>query len=455
MFVKYFQLAEQPFGATPDPRFLFHSNSHREALASLYCSFYANRGFTALIADPGMGKTTLLYEFLEHIRDCAKTVFLFNTFCGPDDVVTYILRDSGIEPGPTVADRYRQINEILAGEARAGKLVVLVIDEAQNLSPHTLEGIRLLTNFETARSKLIQVVLAGQPQLAEALARPDLAQLRQRIFTFCRLTHLSAAETRAYIQHRLTFAGYKGKDLFTPAACELIAQASGGIPRIINTLCFNSLCLCRARKFSEVDDSMVSEALEDLELPPIQPEEQTPQESAAALSFASYGEQRSDRRSILRPIWGIAVAAVLILAMLAGIHSWTTRVEARSLPSQPADLTASVPSSHMGLSPEPASAAEQGQLQSSSLPAVKEESSPLAVPTNKNPQPTTVRVVAGDTLEGIATTHLGAFNGAVLRKIRALNPRITNPNHIETGRSIRLPQIGGPASANTARKVDP
>ena len=100
MFLKYFKLVEQPFGATPDPRFLFHSNSHREALASLYCAFYANRGFAALIAEPGMGKTTLLFDFLEHIKECAKTVFLFNTFCGPDDIVTYILRDSGVEPGP-------------------------------------------------------------------------------------------------------------------------------------------------------------------------------------------------------------------------------------------------------------------------------------------------------------------------------------------------------------------
>jgi general secretion pathway protein A len=266
MFLKYFQFSEQPFGTTPDPRFLFHSNSHREALASLDCAFHANRGFAALIAEPGMGKTTLLFEFLEHIRNLARTIFFFNRFCGTDDIVAYILRDSGVEPAPTATDRYRQMNELIGAEARKGRPVVLVIDEAQNLSSRALEDIRLLTNFETTRSKLIQVFLAGQPQLAEVLARPDLDQLRQRVFAICRIPPLSTGETRGYIEHRLRFAAYQGNDLFSAAALDLIAQASTGIPRVINTLCFNSLCLCRAKECHQVDEAMVKEAILDLEL---------------------------------------------------------------------------------------------------------------------------------------------------------------------------------------------
>jgi type II secretory pathway predicted ATPase ExeA len=125
---------------------------------------------------------------------------------------------------------------MLAEETKLGRPVVLVVDEAQNLSPHTLEGIRMLTNFETTRSKLIQVVLAGQPQLAQILARPDLAQLRQRISTLCRIKPFTSLETRSYIQHRLKFAGYGGEELFTPEAFDRIAGASSGIPRVINTL---------------------------------------------------------------------------------------------------------------------------------------------------------------------------------------------------------------------------
>jgi len=429
MFIKYFKLAEQPFGTTPDPRFLFHSDSHREALASLYCAFYANRGFTALIAEPGMGKTTLLFEFLEHIKGCAKTVFLFNTFCGPDDIVTYILRDSGVVPGPTVADRYHQINETLGAEARKGRPVVLVIDEAQNLSPHTLEGIRLLTNFETTRSKLIQVVLAGQPQLADTLARPDLAQLRQRIFTICRIAPLSPAETRAYVQHRLTFAGYKGNDLFSPAAFDLIAQASSGIPRVINTLCFNSLCLCRARESQQVDEAMVNEAMADLELGklPLVPVSYSAPSEVVAPPLGSTVNEPPIRSRLAVPLY----AGALILAVLAaffGFRLWSSSSLTHSNPSIPPVVSdvAAQPEMHSPSSAQSLSSAKTGHAEN----------------------PENITIVSGDTLEGIATTHLGMFNGTVLRQIRALNPRITDPDHIETGRTLRLPDLGRAADSD-------
>jgi len=430
MFIKYFKLAEQPFGTTPDPRFLFHSDSHREALASLYCAFYANRGFTALIAEPGMGKTTLLFEFLEHIKGCSKTVFLFNTFCGPDDIVTYILRDSGVVPGPTVADRYHQINETLGAEARKGRPVVLVIDEAQNLSPHTLEGIRLLTNFETTRSKLIQVVLAGQPQLADTLARPDLAQLRQRIFTVCRIAPLSLAETRAYVQHRLTFAGYKGNELFSPAAFDLIAEASTGIPRVINTLCFNSLCLCRARESQQVDEAMVKEAMADLELErlPIVPVPYTAPSGVVAPPLGSTVNEPPIRSRFAVPLY----AGALIFAVLAaffGFRLWSNGSMTHSKPPIPAVVSdvAAQPEMHSPSSVQSLLTAKTGHAESLE----------------------NITIVSGDTLEGIATTHLGTFNGTVLRQIRALNPRITNPDHIETGRTLRLPYLGGAADSDT------
>ena len=427
MFVKYFKLAEQPFGATPDPRFLFHSDAHREALASLYCAFYANRGFTALIAQPGMGKTTLLFEFLEHIRDCAKTVFLFNTFCGPDDLVTYILRDSGVQPGPTVADRYHQINEFLGEEARKHRPVVLIVDEAQNLSPHALEGIRLLTNFETSQSKLIQVVLAGQPQLAETLARPDLAQLRQRIFTICRIKPLSLAETRAYVQHRLAFAGHKGSGLFTTAAFDLIFQASSGIPRVINTLCFNSLCLCRAREAQEVTERMVSESIADLELDTIPAVPKADHGASEPLRLSeSQITERSKRSRFAVPIYA-GTLMLGISAALFGFRLWSNASVTHSKTPLPAVVSDTAV-------PRPIQNAVEPPLRIA------------AVGRTSAPETQNVKIASGDTFEGIASTHLGTFNSTVMHQIRALNPSIKDPNHIETGRTLRLPVTDEAAS---------
>lgn len=437
MFTKYFGLSEQPFGTTPNPRFLFHSNSHREALASLYCEFYANRGFTALIAKPGMGKTTLLFQFLEQMRGCAKTVFLFNTFCGPDDIVSYILRDSGLEPGPTVADRYRQVNDMLAAEAKVGRPVVLIVDEAQNLSTHTLEGIRMLTNFETTRSKLIQVVLAGQPQLAQLLSKPELAQLRQRISTFCHIEPLSAIETRSYIQHRLEIAGYTGDGLFTPAAFDLIAESSSGIPRVINTLCFNTLCICRARKAAQVDEGMVSEAIDDLTLPEVQPEDIT----TLSVPPPAFGSLSTPKTTASLGTVLLALT-IVILVGICGVsfgprflHSQSTG-EMRARLAQPMS-----PTIVNAVLDQPVSkkSTRSSQLTSDVVSGSGSSGNNKQSSGNEN-SPIRVRISEGDTLTRITTTHLGLFNSAVLRKMQELNPKLTDPNHIEIGDTIRLPR---------------
>jgi type II secretory pathway predicted ATPase ExeA len=248
MLLRYFGFQEDPFGSTPDPRYLYPSETHREAMASLKYGFFSNRGFTAMIAPPGMGKTTLLFRFLEDIRETSRSIFLFDIDpgCEPREFVGYILRDLGITPGNGSAEMHEQLSEALVRETRAGRKFVVVIDEAQNLSDAVLERVRLLTNFETTRGKLMQIVLSGQPQLSDKLMQPSLLQLRQRISTICRLEPLSAEETIAYIGYRLKQAGYGGEPLFANDALKLIAEASQGTPRTINNLCFNALSLCRA-----------------------------------------------------------------------------------------------------------------------------------------------------------------------------------------------------------------
>ena len=270
MFLQYFGFQQDPFGTTPDPRCLYLSQTHREALASLEYGFLCNRGFTAMIAPPGMGKTTLLFRFLENIRESARTVFLFDVHaeCEPREFVGYILRDIGITPAQSSSEMHEQLTEALAKENRTGRKFVVVIDEAQSLSDAVLERVRLLANFETSRGKLMQIVLSGQPQLSDKLMQASLVQLRQRISTVCRIEPLSTEQTLAYIDFRLKQAGYEGETLFSNDALALIAEASLGIPRTINNLCFNALSLCCALKSKQVDSRMVVEAIADLQLIP-------------------------------------------------------------------------------------------------------------------------------------------------------------------------------------------
>src|ERR1700678_3585255 len=208
MVLRYFKLREQPFGVTPDTRYLYASATHREALASLLYGVESGLGFVTLTANPGMGKTTLLFEALRRVQETAKTVFLFQTIATPLDLVRALLIDLGVKDTQgTLVELQTQLNEVLVSQSATGKRLVVAIDEAQNLDLSVLEAVRMLSNFETARQKLMQIILSGQLQLAEKLAQPELLQLRQRVSIFAHLKPLSAVETEAYIQHRLRVAG--------------------------------------------------------------------------------------------------------------------------------------------------------------------------------------------------------------------------------------------------------
>lgn len=304
VFLDFFELREQPFGETPDPRYIYQSATHREAIASLAYGIEERRGFLVLVAEPGMGKTTVLFHLLEWLRGSARTVFLFQTQCNPRELLCYLLEDLGTETdGKDLAWIHERLKEILVLEANAGRRLVVFIDEAHNLSESTLESIRLLSDFENPSSKLIQIVLAGQPQLADKLARPELAQLRQRVSILSRISPFTSSETDAYIDHRLGIAGCKGRKLFTIEARAMIAAWSQGVPRNINTLCFNALSLGYAMGKNVVDLSIVREATRDLELSPLatgpRDSQQTPvgifsrAASASQTNVASPAEQVS------------------------------------------------------------------------------------------------------------------------------------------------------------------
>lgn len=291
-FLNFYGLSEQPFDVTPDPAYLYFSPMHREALNSLSKGIENLRGFMALVAEPGMGKTTLLNRLMEELRETARTVFLFQTQCSPRELMRYLLSELGIESEAMDAvSMHRALNEILFQEMLNGRRFVLIIDEAQNLDATTLETIRLLSDFETSHTKLIQIVLAGQPQLVETLLRPELSQLRQRIAILTKLDPLCASETAQYVEHRLRAAGSSGRVIFTPEALTLVAERGHGIPRSINNLCFNALQLGYARECGTIDAEIVWSAADQLDLEALLPrraqEAVSVPDAAAAASSAS------------------------------------------------------------------------------------------------------------------------------------------------------------------------
>src|ERR1700722_8480640 len=267
MFLEYYGFREQPFGVTPDPRFLYLSPAHREALASLYYGIESGCGFLALIAKPGMGKTTLLFHLLEKFRGQARTAFLFQTQCSSRDFMRFLLAELGSESHEQDAVLMNdEFNKLLLQEARAGRRFIIVVDEAQNLHPSVLETIRLLSDFETPRAKLLQIILAGQPELADKLASRHLAQLRQRVSLLNRLTPLSVDEVRRYVEHRIRVAGYSGPNIFAQDALTAIARFTEGIPRNINNFCFNVLSLSCATRQKVVNLALVEEVISDLDI---------------------------------------------------------------------------------------------------------------------------------------------------------------------------------------------
>ena len=259
MYKQFFGLRTNPFSVNPDPRFMFLTRHSQEALACLTYGIQSRRGFVLLTGEVGTGKTTLLNKLLDWLRgQRVATAFIFNSQLDVPEMFDYMLADFGIHCESRLKSQVLlHLYHWLLDRYRAGETAVLIIDEAQNLSPQMLEEIRLLTNLETATEKLLQVVLSGQPELEQKLSLPQLRQLRQRITLRCKTHPLTPDETAHYIAQRLKIAGSNGSLIFAPDAVESIHQFSRGIPRVINNLC--DLCLlsgCLA-KASRIDAGLV------------------------------------------------------------------------------------------------------------------------------------------------------------------------------------------------------
>ena len=242
MYTDFYGLREKPFSLSPDPRYLFLADSHREALAHLLYGIEHGEGFIAITGEVGTGKTTLCRTLLQRIEPGTEVAFIFNPQLSAIELLQAINAELGLPTdGLGRRELMEQLNRFLLAKKAEGRRVLLLIDEAQNLAPDTLEQVRLLSNLETDTSKLIQIILIGQPELDAILESPDLRQLRQRISVRWRLSPLSPIETRDYVRHRLRIAAGASREVFTELALREVHRRSRGIPRLVNLLCDRAL----------------------------------------------------------------------------------------------------------------------------------------------------------------------------------------------------------------------
>jgi type II secretory pathway predicted ATPase ExeA len=273
MYKSFYGLKENPFNVNPDPRFLFLTKQIEEALTGLMYGIQTRKGFITLTGEVGTGKTTLvnrLLDWLHHRK--SRTAFLFNSRINSNQLFDFILAEFDIPcDSKSKSQQLMKLNSWLLDRYRMGETVVLIIDEAQNLTYPVMEEIRLLTNLETSTEKLLQIILSGQPELEEKLKLPQLRQLRQRIMLRCKTSALSKEQTQSYISERLKIGGASGDAIFSPVAVDAIHIYSLGIPRVINLLCEHSLVNGFVEQQRPIQPKIVEEVAREFQLDEVEP----------------------------------------------------------------------------------------------------------------------------------------------------------------------------------------
>src|SRR3954454_22472603 len=261
MYCDLFQLKEPPFRLTPDPQFLFASKQHARAKAYMESTIWLADGFVVITGEIGSGKTTLIESFLAEMPPDIVVAHISQTQLSPVEFLQAVLVEFGFKPfRKRKVELLSMLKDFLIEQYAAGKKLLLVIDEAQNLSRKVLEEVRLLTGLESQKEKLIRIIIAGQPELSRKLDSPRLAQLTQRVRLRFHLSALSKRETHEYITHRLNVAGANGRTIFTDAASDMVFRYAGGVPRLVNVLCDTALLCAFGNEQNQVDDTIVKAA---------------------------------------------------------------------------------------------------------------------------------------------------------------------------------------------------
>lgn len=306
MYTHFFGFQEKPFNLTPDPHFLFMSTVHKRALAYLTYGLDDRKGFITITGEIGAGKTTLIRAMIKQLDENTTVSRVINTKVSSIQLLKMIVRDFDIECDKEIGkeDILEALNQFLLNEYAAGHTAVLIIDEAQNLHPSTLEEIRLLSNLETEKDKLLQIVLVGQPELRDILALPELKQLRQRITVGYHLTPLNQNEIQQYITHRIKVAGAPNPEIFSTEAMDYIYLPSGGIPRLINIICDACLVTAFVEDCHFIDEDMVKGVISELDLADFgsQEMEETKKSFSHIPALASDVDQKAQIEDISRKV---------------------------------------------------------------------------------------------------------------------------------------------------------
>jgi general secretion pathway protein A len=268
LYQGFYNLKEFPFRLSPDPSFMCMTTQHREALSGLIYSVCTQPGLTVLVGEAGTGKTTLLYSLLQLLEKRRfMTAVCTNPTLTREEFYDFLMIKFGVECQSTLKSRQlNALQEVLTRNRAGGRPSLLIVDEAQRLPVELLEEIRLLLNMETPREKLLEIIVSGQPELGDILARPELRQLKQRVSSICKLKALSLEEVREYLHHRLAQAGLPRQTLFTEECIQLVYGYTHGIPRLINSLCNGALQTGFAMQSREITPPIIEEAARDLEL---------------------------------------------------------------------------------------------------------------------------------------------------------------------------------------------
>jgi len=269
MYEKFYGFKEKPFNITPDPRFVYLSETHKEALAHLRYAIREGKGFSVITGEVGTGKTTLVHTLLNKIDGNVRTAYLFNPVMGPEDFLNYICDDLGLKSDGVRShgQNLASLHNFLLNCYLENERVFLIIDEAQSLDAKLLEEVRLLTNLETSTNKLLHVILLGQPELNKTLSDERFRALKQRVTIRYDLSTLNLADTKEYILHRLKRAGARNLSVFDESAIKEIYKYSKGIPRVINIVCDNALITGFSQERSQIGKPIIEEVIKDLEGP--------------------------------------------------------------------------------------------------------------------------------------------------------------------------------------------
>lgn len=444
MYREYFGLQLKPFSITPDPRFLYMSPGHKEALAHLLYGLKEASGFVVITGEVGTGKTTILNAFILKLPPRMPKVVVKNPHIKPENL--YFLLGEAIG----IPEDKRSRDYIVTYEERLKEMggAILIVDESQGLSIEMLEEIRLLSNMETVNEKLVQIMLLGQQELNEKLKSPHLRQLKQRIGIKYHIPPLDSGETRDYIDHRLRVAGYvpREKALFTASALSEIYRFSKGYPRLINILCDNVLITAYTDNVKQVNATMVRKAASDIE--------------STYRSKKAYGQ--SSRFSLFGGGWASLALKLAAAALLVAAGAWVyTRVVSRDTsPSAVFQMEHGSSATQQDNGPGPETAAgRQGiprKIFKQSVQSYGENARPDPIIPPPTEQPardrgTVVTVGNGDTVAQIAADFYGKVDDGILKAVRQANPGISDLDVVHKGQKVTLPSLT--ESGGTASKV--